>query len=82
MMFLVQMVSCIITCFVVTAVQSWMFGNIAGICTPEALDSFVCPSNNVFATASVTWGGIGPARLFSPGGMYVHSYRSQNISLT
>jgi len=70
MMFLVQIVSCIITCFVVTAVQSWMFGNIAGICTPEALDSFVCPSNNVFATASVTWGGIGPARLFSPGGMY------------
>ncbi|KAJ7462813.1 glutathione transporter [Mycena galericulata] len=70
MMFLVQMISCIITCFVVTAVQSWMFSNIAGICTPEALDNFVCPSNNVFATASVTWGGIGPARLFSIGRMY------------
>ncbi|KAJ7893455.1 OPT oligopeptide transporter protein-domain-containing protein [Mycena olivaceomarginata] len=71
MMFTIQLVAAIITCFVVTGVQSWMFGNIAGICTPDAPDSFVCPSLNVFATASLTWGGIGPARLFSPGGMYV-----------
>ncbi|KAJ7462034.1 OPT oligopeptide transporter [Mycena latifolia] len=70
MMFMVQMVSCVITCFVVTIVQSWMFGNIAGICTPDAPDNFYCPSTNVFATASITWGGIGPARLFSPGAMY------------
>ncbi|KAJ7628086.1 OPT oligopeptide transporter [Mycena rosella] len=70
MMFTIQMVSCVITCFVVTVVQSWMFGNIAGICTPDAPDSFVCPSTSVFATASITWGGIGPARLFSPGGLY------------
>ncbi|KAJ7693632.1 glutathione transporter [Mycena rosella] len=70
MMFTVQMVSCVITCFVITAVQSWMLGNIAGICTPDAPDNFVCPSTNVFATASITWGGIGPARLFSAGGMY------------
>ncbi|KAJ7506577.1 OPT oligopeptide transporter protein-domain-containing protein [Mycena galericulata] len=69
-MFIIQMVSCVITAFVVTIVQSWMFGNIAGICTPEALDSFVCPSNNLFADAAVTMGGIGPRRLFSPGGMY------------
>ncbi|KAJ7129141.1 OPT oligopeptide transporter [Mycena epipterygia] len=69
-MFIIQMVSCVITCFVVTLVQSWMFGNIAGICTPDAPNNFVCPSTNVFATASLTWGGIGPARLFSPGGMY------------
>ncbi|KAJ7042685.1 OPT oligopeptide transporter [Mycena alexandri] len=70
MMFLVQLVAVLITCFVVTTVQSWMFGNIAGICTAAAPDNFVCPSTNVFATASITWGGIGPARLFSPGGMY------------
>ncbi|KAJ6501623.1 OPT oligopeptide transporter [Mycena vitilis] len=70
MMFVIQLVPAIITCFVVTAVQSWMFSNVAGICTPDAPGNFVCPSTNVFATASVTWGGIGPARLFSPGGMY------------
>ncbi|KAJ7771028.1 OPT oligopeptide transporter protein-domain-containing protein [Mycena maculata] len=69
-MFTIQMVSCVITSFVVTGVQSWMFANITGICTPDALDSFVCPSNDIFADAAVTWGGIGPARLFSPGGIY------------
>ncbi|KAJ6560262.1 OPT oligopeptide transporter [Mycena capillaripes] len=70
MMFTIQLVAAVITCFVVTIVQSWMFANVAGICTPDAPDNFVCPSTNVFATASITWGGIGPARLFSPGGMY------------
>ncbi|KAJ7478233.1 hypothetical protein FB451DRAFT_1396018 [Mycena latifolia] len=37
---------------------------------PHAQDNFVCPSTNVFATVPITWRGIGPARLFSPGGMY------------
>ncbi|KAJ6486426.1 OPT oligopeptide transporter [Mycena vitilis] len=70
MMFTIQLVAGVITCFVVTIVQSWMFANVAGICTPDAPDNFVCPSTNVFATASLTWGGISPARLFSPGGLY------------
>ncbi|KAF8213549.1 OPT oligopeptide transporter [Mycena galopus ATCC 62051] len=69
-MFNIQLVAAVITSFVVLGVQNWMFSNIAGICTPAAIDNFVCPSTNVFATASVTWGGIGPARLFSAGGMY------------
>ncbi|KAJ7630541.1 OPT oligopeptide transporter [Roridomyces roridus] len=69
-MFSVQMVAAIITCFVITAVQSWMFAHVDGICTPEAIGHFVCPSNTVFTTASILWGGIGPARLFSPGRMY------------
>ncbi|KAF7310558.1 OPT oligopeptide transporter [Mycena chlorophos] len=70
MMFLVQCISTVVTGFVVTAVQSWMLGNVAGICSVDAPNDFVCPSTNVFATASITWGGIGPKRLFSPGGMY------------
>ncbi|KAF8182153.1 OPT oligopeptide transporter [Mycena galopus ATCC 62051] len=69
-MFTIQLVASTITCFVVCIVQSWMFANIAGICTPDAPDNFVCPGTTVFADASLTWGGIGPARLFSPGGMY------------
>ncbi|KAJ7225946.1 OPT oligopeptide transporter [Mycena pura] len=70
MMFTIQTVSLVITSFVVTGVQNWMLHNIAGICTPYAQNNFVCPSTNVFATASITWGGIGPARLFSSGGLY------------
>ncbi|KAJ7102359.1 OPT oligopeptide transporter protein-domain-containing protein [Mycena belliarum] len=69
-MFTIQMVACVLTCFVVTTVQSWMLGNIAGMCTPDAPNHFVCPSTNVFATASITWGGIGPSRLFGSAGMY------------
>ncbi|KAJ6486438.1 OPT oligopeptide transporter protein-domain-containing protein [Mycena vitilis] len=70
MMFTIQLVAGVITCFVVTIVQSWMFATVAGICTPDAPDNFVCPSTTVFATASLTWGGISPARLFSLGGLY------------
>ncbi|KAJ7102653.1 OPT oligopeptide transporter protein-domain-containing protein [Mycena crocata] len=51
MMFIIQMVAAVITCFVVTSVQSWMLGNVTGICTPDAPNNFVCPSTNVFATA-------------------------------
>ncbi|KAF7320173.1 OPT oligopeptide transporter [Mycena kentingensis (nom. inval.)] len=69
-MFTIQMVACVLTCFVVTGVQSWMLSNIEGICTPDAPNFFVCPSTRVFGTASITWGGIGPARLFGPGKMY------------
>ncbi|KAF7335307.1 OPT oligopeptide transporter [Mycena sanguinolenta] len=64
------LVAAVITCFVVTLVQSWMFGNIPDICQPDNANDWVCSSVNVFATASLTWGGIGPHRLFSPGGMY------------
>ncbi|KAK7064599.1 OPT oligopeptide transporter [Favolaschia claudopus] len=69
-MFTIQLVAAILTCFVVTGVQNWMLSNIADICTPAAPNHFVCPSTNAFATASITWGGIGPARLFGPSGMY------------
>ncbi|KAJ7055027.1 OPT oligopeptide transporter [Mycena amicta] len=70
MIFTVQMVAGVITCFVVTGVQSWMFSNIEGICTPDATDSFVCPSTTVFAQAAIIWGGIGPSRLFNHGQLY------------
>ncbi|KAJ7762744.1 OPT oligopeptide transporter [Mycena maculata] len=70
MMFTVQMVAVVVTCFVVTGVNSWMLDNVPGICTPDAPDNFVCPSTNVFADAALIWGGIGPQRLFGPGGLY------------
>ncbi|KAJ7098330.1 OPT oligopeptide transporter [Mycena epipterygia] len=70
MMFTIQTVAVVVTCFVVTGVNSWMLDNVSGICTPDAIDSFVCPSTNVFADAALIWGGIGPQRLFGPGGLY------------
>ncbi|KAJ6516399.1 glutathione transporter [Mycena sanguinolenta] len=69
-MFTIQVVAAIVTCFVVTGVNSWMLGNVPGICTPDAPDHFVCPSTNVFADAALIWGGIGPERFFGANGLY------------
>ncbi|KAJ3574619.1 hypothetical protein NP233_g1653 [Leucocoprinus birnbaumii] len=69
-MFSVQVAASVISCFVVTATQDWMLANIEDICTPHQKNGFSCPSTNVFATASLVWGGIGPKRMFAPGAPY------------
>jgi hypothetical protein len=42
----------------------------SSICTPDQPDSYTCPGGNVFFTASVIWGAIGPRRIFSPESLY------------
>ncbi|KAJ7047838.1 OPT oligopeptide transporter [Mycena alexandri] len=69
-MFTIQVSAVVVTCFVVTGVNSWMLDNVPGICTADAPDNFVCPSTNVFADAALIWGGIGPQRLFGREGLY------------
>ncbi|KAH7925880.1 OPT oligopeptide transporter [Leucogyrophana mollusca] len=51
-------------------VQAWMFSNIPDMCSSQQKAGFVCPNVQVFGTASVMWGVIGPARQFSPGQIY------------
>lgn len=51
-------------------VQSWVFSNIDDICMPHQKDCFSCPNTTVFGTASIIWGVIGPARIFSAGQLY------------
>lgn len=69
-MFSVQVVASLVSCFVVTLVQDWMLANIEDICTPRQKNGFMCPGTNVFATASLVWGGVGPRRMFGPGAPY------------
>lgn len=69
-MFMAQVIAAFISCFVLLGVQSWSFGNISGICTPDASDRFICPGTKVFSTASVIWGLIGPKLQFSAGQQY------------
>jgi len=69
-MFWCQVVAAIISCFTVTLVQNWMFANITDFCSATQPNGFVCPSTTTFASASVIWGGVGPARLFSVGQRY------------
>ncbi|KAL6307856.1 OPT oligopeptide transporter [Sparassis latifolia] len=69
-MFWSQVVATVIAGTVQLGVQAWMFTNIHDMCSPTQSDSFICPSTEVFGTASIIWGVIGPVRQFSSGQIY------------
>ena len=52
-MFWCQVVACAISGTVQLGVQSWMFTNIPDMCSPEQKNGFICPSTEVFGTASI-----------------------------
>jgi OPT family oligopeptide transporter len=70
MMFLVQVFATIWGGLVNVAVLFWSYSNISGICTPQAVQGFICPLAKTFFTASVVWGAVGPQRMFQHGGIY------------
>ncbi|KAF8836868.1 small oligopeptide transporter [Paxillus ammoniavirescens] len=69
-MFWSQVVASVIAGTVQLGVQAWMFTNISDMCSPTQKDGFICPNTEVFGTASIIWGVIGPARQFSSGQVY------------
>ncbi|KAF8452254.1 OPT oligopeptide transporter [Boletus edulis BED1] len=69
-MFAGQVVACAISGTVQLGVQAWMFTNIPDMCSTTQKDGFICPNTQVFGTASVIWGVIGPQRQFSSGQIY------------
>ncbi|EIW77489.1 OPT oligopeptide transporter [Coniophora puteana RWD-64-598 SS2] len=69
-MFWAQIVAAILAGTVQLGVQSWLFSNIKDLCSPDQADGFICPSTEVFGTASIIWGAIGPQRQFSSGQIY------------
>ncbi|KAH9946707.1 OPT oligopeptide transporter [Amylocystis lapponica] len=69
-MFFAQVLAAAIGGTVQLGVQAWMFTNIPDMCSPHQKDGFICPSTEVFGTASIIWGVIGPARQFSKGQIY------------
>ncbi|CAE6436660.1 Sexual differentiation process protein isp4 OS=Schizosaccharomyces pombe (strain 972 / ATCC 24843) GN=isp4 PE=2 SV=2 [Rhizoctonia solani AG-1 IB] len=69
-MFIAQIVATVVAGTVQLGVQAWMFTNIPGMCTENQPDGFICPSTEVFGTASIIWGVIGPALQFSKGQIY------------
>ncbi|THH17151.1 hypothetical protein EW146_g3620 [Bondarzewia mesenterica] len=76
-MFWSQIVATIIAGTVQLGVQAWMFTNIQDMCSPEQKDGFICPSTEVFGTASIIWGVIGPALQFSKGQTYYRELKIQ-----
>ncbi|KLO10280.1 OPT oligopeptide transporter [Schizopora paradoxa] len=69
-MFWGQVIATILAGTVQLGVQSWMFTNVEDMCSPSQKDGFICPGTEVFGTASIIWGVIGPGLQFSKGQVY------------
>lgn len=69
-MFWSQTVATLIGAVVNCAVVLWQLETIEGVCTDDQPDEFNCAAQSVFYTASLIWGAIGPARIFSAGHLY------------
>ncbi|RYP57824.1 hypothetical protein DL769_009255 [Monosporascus sp. CRB-8-3] len=69
-MFMCQVVATTFSCFIQIAVLNFALKNIDGVCEVTQPERFTCPGGRVFFSASVIWGLIGPARVFSPGQVY------------
>ncbi|TAQ90313.1 hypothetical protein B7494_g1357 [Chlorociboria aeruginascens] len=69
-LFSVQMVATVISSITQLVVLNWMFKNVPNICTPEAINGFVCPLARVHFNGSILWGVVGPAEFFGPNATY------------
>lgn len=69
-MFWSQLIASIWSAIVQIAVMNWALGSIAQVCTDDQPNSYTCPGGKVYFTASIVWGAIGPARMFSRGALY------------
>lgn len=72
LLFKVQMVATLVSSCVQITVLNWMFINIPGICTPQAINGFNCPIARVHFNGSILWGVVGPQRFFGPDALYRH----------
>jgi len=71
-MFWSQVVATVIAGTVQLGVQSWMFTHIPGLCKSNNTNNnnFICANTQVFSTASIIWGVIGPGQQFTKGQAY------------
>ncbi|KAL2868059.1 small oligopeptide transporter, OPT family [Aspergillus lucknowensis] len=68
--FAAQMISCLWSSIVQICVMNWALGAISEVCSEHQANRYTCPNGRVFFNASVIWGTIGPARMFSSGQIY------------
>lgn len=68
--FMVQGVACLWSSIVQIYVMNWAMGAIKDVCTMHQANHFMCPNGRVFFNASVIWGVIDPACIYSIGQMY------------
>ncbi|XP_042460093.1 oligopeptide transporter 1-like [Zingiber officinale] len=71
--FFIMFVGTTCSCFVDFGVAWWMLHSVNNICQPELLpigSPWTCPSERATYISGVTWGLIGPSKIFYPEGMY------------
>jgi len=69
-LFAVQMGATVVSSVTQIGVLNWMFVNVKGICTPEAVNGFTCPIARVHFNGSILWGVVGPAEFFGKNATY------------
>ncbi|GJN69532.1 hypothetical protein PLICBS_003581 [Purpureocillium lilacinum] len=69
-MFSVQVVATLVSSVTQIGVLNWMFANVKGICTSEAVNGFTCPIARVHFNGSILWGVVGPGEFFGPTAIY------------
>jgi OPT family small oligopeptide transporter len=69
-MFTSQLVASILSAVIQIAVMNWALEKIPDVCSLDQPNHYTCPGGRVFFTASIVWGVIGPARIFSNGAIY------------
>ncbi|KAK5660549.1 hypothetical protein OQA88_13099 [Cercophora sp. LCS_1] len=69
-LFSVQIVATIVSSLTQIGVLNWMFANVPGICTPQAINGFTCPIARVHFNGSILWGVVGPSEFFGPNATY------------
>ena len=69
-MFSSQLVASIWSAIVQIGVMNWALDKIPDVCDTNQKDQYTCPGGHVYYSASVVWGAIGPARIFSHGALY------------
>ncbi|KAM6552566.1 hypothetical protein CsatB_013328 [Cannabis sativa] len=72
-MFLVQLVGTVIGSSVYFATAWWLLSTVDHICDTNFLPEgspWTCPGDDVFYSASIIWGVVGPLRMFTKQGVY------------
>ncbi|CAF0847942.1 unnamed protein product [Adineta ricciae] len=68
-MFVTQLTGTIVAGIVNYTTAMYLMDTIPNICTLKNT-IWTCPNANVFYSASIIWGAIGPAKMFGPGSIY------------
>jgi len=71
--FWAQVIMTLWASLVQVAVMNQTLGSICGVCEAEQASHFTCPNGRTFFSSSITWGVIGPRRMFGSGSIYAPS---------